>query len=188
MDRLRQGRRRLWRHMLVALAMFTVPAALPVAAWAHLQCVPYAREVSGIAIYGDAHLWWDKAQARYDHGDEPRVGAVLAFRATAAMPLGHVAVVGQILDDRRILLDHANWSGPGVIERSALAEDVSPAGDWSAVRVWYAPTGSLGTRTNPTYGFIYGEPPADRGMAAGTTIAGAVDRDAADRGAGLAGG
>lgn len=71
------------------------------------------------------------------------------------MPLGHVAVVGEIVDDRRIMPDHANWSGPGRIERRALAEDVSAEGDWSSVRVWYAPIGSLGARENPTFGFIY---------------------------------
>jgi hypothetical protein len=68
-------------------------------------------------------------------------------------------VVSQIVDQRHLLLDHANWSGPGRIEHAALAEDVSEAGDWSNVRVWYAPSGSLGTRTNPTYGFIYANGP-----------------------------
>ena len=37
----------------------------------------------------------------------------------------------------------------------ASAEGVSVAGDWSSVRVWFAPSGGLGGRTNPTYGFIY---------------------------------
>ena len=31
----------------------------------YLQCVPYARQVSGIRIYGDAHTWWDQAEGRY---------------------------------------------------------------------------------------------------------------------------
>lgn len=123
-----------------------------------LQCVPYARSVSGIAIRGNAHLWWQQAAGTYERGQQPEVGAVLSFRATAAMPLGHVAVVRRVVDERRILLDHANWSSPGQIERSALAEDVSPAGDWSAVRVWYARTGSLGRRVNQANGFIYARP------------------------------
>lgn len=71
------------------------------------------------------------------------------------MPLGHVAVVDTVIDDRRILLNHANWSGPGLIEEQALAVDVSPAGDWSGVRVWFAPSNALGARENPTFGFIY---------------------------------
>src|SRR5690606_26308207 len=101
----------------------------------------------------------------------PRLGAVLAFRPTGAMPQGHVAVVGKIVDDRHVLLDHANWSGPGKIERHALAEDVSEAGDWSEVRVWYAPIGKLGTRANPTFGFIYGDAPAPPLAPDATTIA-----------------
>jgi surface antigen len=124
-----------------------------------LQCAPYARSVSGIDIHGNAWTWWDQASGLYQRGQQPRIGAVLAFRATAAMPFGHVAMVSQIVDQRHLLLDHANWSGPGRIEHAALAEDVSEAGDWSNVRVWYAPSGGLGTRTNPTYGFIYANGP-----------------------------
>jgi hypothetical protein len=36
-----------------------------------------------------------------------------------------------------------------------LAIDVSAEGDWSQVRIWHSPTGQMGARTNPTYGFIY---------------------------------
>ena len=57
------------------------------------------------------------------------------------------------------MLDHANWSRPGMIEQRALAEDISEVGDWSEVRVWYGPTRSLGLRSNPAYGFIFGAPP-----------------------------
>jgi hypothetical protein len=135
------------------------PLGAPVAhAKGALQCVPYARSVSGIDIHGDAHSWWRQAAGMYERGQLPEVGAVLAFRATAAMPFGHVAVVQRILDARRILLNHANWSGPGKIEHSALAEDVSLAGDWSQVRVWFAQTASLGRRVNEANGFIYARP------------------------------
>jgi surface antigen len=145
-----------WSAALLLALCSTTPAI----AQAHLQCVPYAREVSGIDIHGNAWTWWDQASGLYERGQQPRVGAVLAFRATAAMPFGHVAVVSQVVDSRHLLLDHANWSGPGRIEHAALAEDVSEAGDWSSVRVWYAPAGGLGSRTNPTYGFIYTNAPA----------------------------
>jgi CHAP domain len=134
-------------------------AAAPAAA--SLQCVPYARAVSGIAIHGNAGTWWAQAEGRYRRGREPQVGAVLAFQPSRAMPIGHVAVVAEIIDSRHIRLNHANWSGPGRIERSALAEDASPNGDWSVVRVWYAPQGSLGLRANPTFGFIYRDAPTD---------------------------
>ena len=45
-----------------------------------LQCVPYARNVTGIRIYGDAHTWWGQAAGKYPRGHEPRVGAVMAIR------------------------------------------------------------------------------------------------------------
>lgn len=145
------------RALLVA--GLAVIAATPAAA--HLQCVPYARAESGIAIRGNAGTWWGQAAGRYRRGGEPQVGAVLAFQPTRAMPIGHVAVVAEVVDSRHILLNHANWSGHGRIERGALAEDVSANGDWSEVRVWYAPQHALGLRTNPTFGFIYPAAPAD---------------------------
>lgn len=152
--------------MVVAAAVAAAVAAVaaPAAAHArHLQCVPYARQVSGIEIHGNARTWWEQAEGAYARGQEPKVGAVLAFKSTGAMPYGHVATVAKIVDDRHVLLDHANWSGPGRIERAALAVDVSDAGDWSEVRVWYAPSGGLGTRVNPTFGFIYDEAPGSDG-------------------------
>lgn len=127
----------------------------------YLQCVPYARERSGVQIYGDAHTWWDQAAGRYARGNRPRVGAVMAFRATGSMTLGHVAAVAQVIDDRTVLLDHANWSPidgrRGQIERGVRAIDVSPANDWSQVRVWYAPLQDLGTTAWPVAGFIYND-------------------------------
>lgn len=152
----------LSRVLLVALLGFGLGgvAATPAAAGV-LQCVPYARAQSGIDIRGNALTWWDQAAGRYRRGGQPEIGAVLAFRPTRAMPIGHVAVVAEIVDSRRIYLNHANWSGPGRIERRALAEDVSANGDWSEVRVWYAPQRSLGLRANPTFGFIYNEAPAE---------------------------
>ncbi|GGB61465.1 CHAP domain-containing protein [Blastomonas aquatica] len=124
-----------------------------------LQCVPYARQVSGIQIYGDAHSWWQQAAGRYERGRRPVPGAVMAFKPHGAMQLGHVAAVSRIIDSRRVLLDHANWSPingrKGQIERDVLAEDVSAANDWSEVRVWYTPIGGLGTTRYPVHGFIY---------------------------------
>ncbi|RIV77960.1 CHAP domain-containing protein [Pelagerythrobacter aerophilus] len=128
---------------------------------AYLQCVPYARELSGVEIYGDAHTWWSQAAGRYERGDEPRVGAVMAFVPHGSMRLGHVATVSQVIDSRTVLLDHANWSPingrRGQIERDVKAIDVSPANDWSQVRVWYDPIQGLGTTVWPVHGFIYGE-------------------------------
>jgi CHAP domain len=143
-----------FRSALVLLASASVVAASPVAA-AALQCVPYARSLSGVAIYGNAKTWWGQAAGVYARGHRPRAGAVLAFAGSRAMPLGHVAVVNRVLNAREVLIDHANWSYRGGIERGVLAVDVSSAGDWSAVRVWHSPTRSLGLRINPAHGFIY---------------------------------
>lgn len=142
--------------LLLAASLFLAPFP----AQARLQCVPYARSISGLEIRGNAHTWWEQAEGRYAKAQHPEVNSVLVFQSTRSMPLGHVAVVRRILDERRIILDHANWSRPGMIERDALAVDVSEAGDWSEVRVWYGPTQSLGARTNPTYGFILPSSPA----------------------------
>ena len=129
----------------------------------YIQCVPYARQVSGIQIRGDAHTWWNQASGRYARGTQPRVGAVMSFRPYGAMQLGHVAAVSKVIDDRTVLLRHANWSPidgrRGQMEDNVRAVDVSPAGDWSEVRVWYAPLGGLGTTHWPVDGFIYNQKP-----------------------------
>lgn len=128
---------------------------------AYLQCVPYARETSGIQIYGDARTWWEQADGRYARGRVPKVGAVMTFVPTEQMQLGHVATVARVIDRRTVLLDHANWSPidgrRGQIERGVKAVDVSPANDWSEVRVWYAPLQDLGTTRWPVAGFIYND-------------------------------
>ena len=119
------------------------------------QCAPYAREISGIQIRGNANTWWGQAAGRYDRGDRPAVGAVLSFKSTRRMRVGHVATVSAVVSDREVLLTHANWSRRGGVERDVRAVDVSAAGDWSEVKVWYAPQGDLGTSAYPTNGFIY---------------------------------
>lgn len=127
----------------------------------YLQCVPYARQLSGIGIYGDAHTWWDQAAGKYARGSTPKVGAVMAFVPHRNMRLGHVAAVSKVIDSRTVLLDHANWSPingrRGQIERDVKAVDVSPGNDWSEVRVWYDPIEGLGKTAWPVHGFIYGE-------------------------------
>lgn len=143
------------RYFRWAALLLSGLTAAPVLGATVLQCVPYARIVSGVEIYGDALTWWDQAQDHYKRGHKPKKGAVLAFRPVGPMTLGHVAVVSKVLDDRRVLIRHANWSVPGAIEEDVLALDVSEEGDWSAVRIWHSPTSQMGARTNPTYGFIY---------------------------------
>ncbi len=119
------------------------------------QCAPYAREISGVEIFGNAHTWWNQAAGKYERGHAPKEGAVLSFASTARMRLGHVAMVSKVVSDREVLLTHANWSRRGGIERDVRAIDVSAAGDWSQVKVWFGPLGGLGTSSYPTNGFIY---------------------------------
>jgi hypothetical protein len=150
------------RRLFVTLTLFaTALTAAPVLASGYLQCVPFARAASGVDLFGNAETWWAQAAGRYERGNEPRVGAVLSMPGTRAMPLGHVAVVSKIVSDREILIDHSNWSPingrRGQVERGVRALDVSAAGDWSAVRIWYAPIGDLGLRANPADGFIYSD-------------------------------
>lgn len=125
----------------------------------YLQCVPYARQLTGINIYGDAHTWWGQAEGRYARGYKPRVGAVLALRPHGGSRLGHVAAVSKIVDSRTLLIRHSNWSPingrRGQIEDNVKVVDVSPANDWSVVRVWYAPLNDLGGTHWPVQGFIY---------------------------------
>ncbi|MGE4322244.1 MAG: CHAP domain-containing protein [Sphingobium sp.] len=147
------GFRALFAAVMIVFGTF---AAIPASATV-LQCVPFARQVSGIDIRGNAHTWWDQASGRYQRGQEPRVGAVLAFSASRRMPVGHVAMVSRVVNDREVLLTHANWSYRGGIERNVRAIDVSARNDWSDVRVWYGPIGDIGLRSNPAYGFIYPE-------------------------------
>lgn len=130
---------------------------------AAITCVPYARKESGLKLYGDGWTWWHQAEGKYARDRRPRAGAVLVFDRTGAMRHGHVAVVKQIVDKRRIVVDHANWGGPGVrkgqIHKGVAVIDTSAANDWSSVRVWYAPGRDFGTKDYPTLGFVHTSTP-----------------------------
>ena len=125
-----------------------------------LQCVPFARENSGIELSGNAANWWANAEGLYERGARPEVGSVLNFRANGRMHMGHVAVVSNVVSGRTVEIDHANWSGRGSITRNMTVVDVSERNDWSAVRVARGYAGDFGS-VYPTYGFIYDRP--DRG-------------------------
>jgi hypothetical protein len=141
--------------LVLGLCAFAAAVVVTPAQAQFYQCVAYAREATGITIRGNANTWWSQAERRYARGKAPKPGAILAFRAMHGMPMGHVAVVAKVVGDREVLLDHANWSRRGRVEHGVRAVDVSPDGDWSQVRVWYAGISDLGTRTNATFGFIY---------------------------------
>ena len=133
-----------------------------------ISCVPFARAASGIELKGNAANWWDAANGVYERGSRPEPGSVLNFRANGHMRLGHVAVVTNVVGDREIEIDHANWNGPGAskggVSRGIRVQDVSANNDWSAVRVALGHSGDFGS-VYPTYGFIYDRPDSGRMVA-----------------------
>jgi hypothetical protein len=148
------------------MRLMAMLAALMVPGWAAAsildyqgQCVPFARAASGIQIYGDAWTWWDQAAGKYRRGDEPRVGAVIAFAKSDKLRLGHVAVVSQVVEKRVLMITHANWSRfdgeRGHVEQDVTLFDVSRDNDWSEVKVWYRDSKALGGSSYPVHGFIY---------------------------------
>lgn len=135
---------------------------LPVAQTGGLSCVPYVRMATGMAISGDARAWWHNAAGTYARGQVPERGAVIAFMASGGMSRGHVGVVSRVVNARTILIDHANWGGPGVrrgaVMRDVTVVDVSDRNDWTSVRVQVGHSAESFGRTYPVYGFIYNRP------------------------------
>ena len=160
--------------MLGSLAAAVMLSFAPAGAVADIywQCVPFARLISGIQIFGDARTWWDQASGKYQKGYTPESGSVLCFKPTGRMTLGHVAVVNQVVTDRVIEITHANWSriggSRGKVEEGVTVIDVSQGGDWSQVKVFYDSSRDVGATVYPTYGFIYPDGAA-RQMAASTS-------------------
>lgn len=123
-----------------------------------IQCVPYAREASGIPIRGDAHTWWYQAKGRYERGNTPKVGAVMVLSKTKRLKYGHLAVVTKVNDSRNIEVEHANWGSDWatrrVVYKSMPVKDVSVNNDWSRARFWHYPSKSYGSVYSVS-GFIY---------------------------------
>ena len=127
---------------------------------APLDCVPFARALSGINLRGDASDWWWRADGRYSRGRVPDVGAVMVFAPAPGLPRGHVSVVSQVISQREILVAQANWVHHRVTT-DQLVVDVSPYADWSLVRVWWPPSETLGSTAYPVLGFIYSRFPTN---------------------------
>jgi len=119
-----------------------------------LQCVPYARQRSGITLYGDAYTWWNKAAGRFARGAMPKEGAVMVLSGYAGTNRAHVAVVRELVNAREIKVDHANWLDDGQIYLDDPVIDVSGDNSWSQVRVWNIRAGAWGGRIYPVQGFI----------------------------------
>jgi hypothetical protein len=128
-------------------------------AYPGISCAPFARELSGIALYGAADSWWNQAAGRYVRASQPRLGSALVLRREPRLPSGHVSVVSRILGPRQIQVTQANWVG-GELALDQLVVDVSERNDWTEVRVWWPPIGQLGSHAYPAYGFIEAPSPA----------------------------
>ncbi len=123
-----------------------------------LQCVPYAREISGIPIRGNAHTWWGQANGQYKRSAVPRVGAVMVLSKTSRLKYGHLAVVKKIIDSRNIEVAHSNWGGDrktrSFVYNHMPVVDTSPNNNWSSARFWNYPSSSYGSIYTVS-GFIY---------------------------------
>lgn len=119
------------------------------------ECVPYARLISGVNIWGDAVTWWQQSENKYARSGRPAEGSVLVLRGWNDDKRGHVAVVKEIVSKRVVRVDHANWLHGGEISLNVPVMDVSYDNDWSEVRVWHVPGGYWGGRTYQVQGFIH---------------------------------
>jgi surface antigen len=123
--------------------------------YADLECVSYARQVSGVQIQGDAGTWWHSAASRYGRSNKPTPMSVLVLRRTRQLPGGHVAVVRSVVGAREIRVDHANWDDRrtrGRIYENMPVIDVSPRNDWTSLRFW---NGAGYGKTYAAHGFIH---------------------------------
>jgi surface antigen len=139
--------------LLLAACASGRPGPSYITATTPLDCAPFARQETGVALSGDAADWWPEAAGRYARTHTPRAGEVLVFRRSGRLPYGHVSVVTRVRDSRSILVSQANWVHRR-ISRNEPVVDVSPENDWSEVRVWWSPAGQMGVTTYETYGFI----------------------------------
>ncbi|RVT97959.1 CHAP domain-containing protein [Rhodovarius crocodyli] len=125
--------------------------------------------VTGMDVRGNGRDWWHNAAGRYARSRRPEVGSVLAFPSSGGMSAGHVAMVSRVLNNRHILIDHANWGGPGIRRGSVMQNvsviDVSDDNSWTQVRVQVGYDPSQHGRAYPTYGFIHNRPDGGEGPA-----------------------
>ena len=61
--------------------------------------------------------------------------------------------MARLRSEREITVTQANWVH-GRIAHNEPVVDVSPGNDWTAVRVWWEPSNTLGTTVYPAFGFI----------------------------------
>ena len=153
-----------WRLMIATFAAGVLLSTPDLAQAEMVNCVQFVKKVSPVALHGNAYEWWDAAAGTYIRSNQPKTGAVMVFSKSRHLPYGHVAVVQKQVDQRTLLIDHANWSRfaghRGHVERSVQVVDVSEHNDWSKVRVWYHSLSDLGDTTYALRGFVYPNIPA----------------------------
>lgn len=125
------------------------------------ECAPFARALSGVNLSGAAADWWWQAEGRYTRTSTPKTGSVLVLTRSSRLPSGHVAVVSKVISSRQILVTQANWVRHRITEDQPVI-DVSPGNDWTMVRVWWPPSGQMGTGDYPAHGFIQSTRPKSR--------------------------
>lgn len=150
---------RVIEHPEIAIEQVRLPKQGPaepsvVRAAKRLFCVEYARMRSGLAVFGDARHWWDRAKNLYARASHPVEEAVMVFSGSKRLKRGHVAVVTHIVGPRQIVVDQANWQNKGEIDLATPVLDVSEDNDWSRVRVWNMQSGQFGTHVYAVSGFI----------------------------------
>src|SRR5271167_4253957 len=64
---------------------------------APVECVPFARALTGVQLRGAAEDWWQEAAGRYQRASSPAVGSILVLGRSGRLPDGHVAVVTRVL-------------------------------------------------------------------------------------------
>jgi hypothetical protein len=132
----------------------TAPSLSVEAPLHRLFCVEYARARSGLAVFGDARHWWDRAKNLYARMSHPVEEAVMVFAGSKRLKRGHVAVVTDIVSPRQIIVDQANWQNKGEIDHATPVLDVSAGNDWSLVRVWDMRSNTFGSHVYAISGFI----------------------------------
>jgi len=126
--------------MAACASSFKTPYGAGHYASSPVQCVPYARSISGVNLYGDAHTWWDQANYPYARTSYPLPGSVLVLAQTPRMTHGHLAVVKKIINQREIDVSHSNWGSDRknrrIIYDRVRVQDVSPENNWTLVSFW----------------------------------------------------
>jgi hypothetical protein len=137
-----------------AIAAPILPDPLAEVPKRRIDSIAYARERSGIRLFGEPWRWWSGSRGHYHRGQIPVVGSVLVLKRSGR-GTGHLAVVTHRIGYREIVVDHANWLSQGQILKNTRVRDVSSANDWSEVRIWHAPNIEYGPTVYPASGFVY---------------------------------